>query len=39
LILADYTLKQNMIAQGLQFAANFAEDKLSAQLMRLYKNL
>ena len=39
LILADDTLKQNMIAQGLQFAANFAEDKLSAQLMRLYKNL
>jgi len=39
LILADNTLKQNMIAQGLQYAANFAEDKLSAQLMQLYKNL
>jgi glycosyltransferase involved in cell wall biosynthesis len=39
LILNDDTLKQNMIAQGLQYAANFAEDKLSAQLMQLYKNL
>jgi glycosyltransferase involved in cell wall biosynthesis len=39
LILANDTLKQSMIAQGLQFAANFAEDKLSAQLIRLYKNL
>lgn len=38
-ILGDDTLKQNMIAQGLQYAANFAEDKLSAQLMQLYKNL
>jgi len=39
LILGDDILKQNMIAQGLQYAANFAEDKLSAQLMQLYKNL
>ncbi|SDS41416.1 Glycosyltransferase involved in cell wall bisynthesis [Mucilaginibacter mallensis] len=39
LILSDNALKQNMIAQGLQYAANFAQDKLSAQLMQLYKNL
>jgi glycosyltransferase involved in cell wall biosynthesis len=38
-ILTDEALKQTMIMQGLQYAANFAEDKLAAQLMRLYKNL
>lgn len=39
LILSDDALMQNMIVQGLQYAANFADDKLSAQLMQLYKNL
>jgi glycosyltransferase involved in cell wall biosynthesis len=37
-VLMDEALRQEMIKKGLQFAANFAEEKLTQQLMQLYKN-
>jgi glycosyltransferase involved in cell wall biosynthesis len=36
-LLSDQSLKENMIAQGLKYALNFDDQKLTAQLMQLYK--
>lgn len=38
-VLTDESLRQNMIAQGLQYSLNFADDKLAAQHAELYKNV
>jgi glycosyltransferase involved in cell wall biosynthesis len=38
-ILGDKQLAQHMITQGLHYTANFNEQKLSAQLMKVYKTL
>lgn len=39
LVLQDKALQQKMITQGLQHTANFADEKLAAQLMQLYTKL
>ncbi|NCD68407.1 glycosyltransferase family 4 protein [Mucilaginibacter agri] len=38
-VLTDESLRQNMIAQGLQYSLNFADDKLAAQHAELYKKV
>lgn len=38
-VLGDDDLRQNMITKGRAYAANFTDDKLSLQLMRLYQNI
>lgn len=39
LVLSDSGLREKMITGGLQYTANFADEKLAAQLMQLYKNV
>lgn len=39
MVLGDDGLRQNMITKGRVYAANFTDDKLSLQLMRLYQNI
>ncbi len=39
LILNDKNLAQNMVTQGLKYAANFDEKKLAAQLMEVYNTV
>lgn len=39
MVLSDDGLRQNMITKGRAYAANFTDDKLSLQLMRLYQNI
>lgn len=39
LVLADSGLREKMITDGLRHTANFADEKLAAQLMQLYKNV
>jgi glycosyltransferase involved in cell wall biosynthesis len=38
-VLADETLRQNMITKGLFYSRNFDDDKLAAQHAELYKNV
>lgn len=38
-VLSNDGLRQNMIAKGRTYAANFTDDKLSLQLMQLYQNI
>ncbi|MDB5151183.1 MAG: glycosyltransferase [Mucilaginibacter sp.] len=38
-VLGDDGLRQHMITKGRAYAANFTDDKLSQQLMRLYQNI
>lgn len=38
-LLGDEALRQTMINKGRAYAANFTDDKLSLQLMRLYRNI
>jgi glycosyltransferase involved in cell wall biosynthesis len=39
LIFADDKLRQAMITKGLEYAANFYDDKLALQLQQLYQNI
>jgi glycosyltransferase involved in cell wall biosynthesis len=38
-ILTNETLKEEMVMQGLEYAHQFADDKLAQQLMRIYKTI
>jgi glycosyltransferase involved in cell wall biosynthesis len=38
-VLSDDSLREHMITKGRVYAANFTDDKLNLQLMRLYQNI